>query len=316
MGHAEMVRDGATRYIKQLRALQLPERLRVAADAIAETIGSALRLGASLDANSMPFTFESLAKLNSDDKASLHNPYLIGYGDPSAPLIIVGTEHAFEFDHPRLRGPSPDACFAMADCALHALWLADGGERSGELAERLSGQKPAGPDILAGHRHPYEFLYPIPAGHMWRRLSHMITATGIALQQGAAPRWGSSAYMFELSDTAAAKEAGGALPSAARQQFLPSILASLEEARVLVFHGRWGVPSWDAIRESLAAAFLREPHDETFQPTWSYGPTKDYRSATAADGLKLVVIMQSPTRFGPTNAFLDGIGKLIAPYCE
>jgi hypothetical protein len=120
--------------------------------------------------------------------------------------------------------------------------------------------------------------------------------------------------MFELSDVAAAAQGHGRLPSAERQAFLPEIVRSLEDARVLVFHGRWTDAEWDAIREPIAAMFLG---DATARQVgaWTHGPAGDYRFATSRDDAKLVVLMQSPTRRGPTNAFLDEVGGLIRPYC-
>jgi hypothetical protein len=293
--------------------LLLVGHARGTADRIIETIENATRLGPALDVMDLAFSVDDLPELSTDHKTALHNPYLPGYGEPTARLVIVGTEHAFDFDAPRPRGPTPDACFAMADCGLHALWLADGAEIAPELAEHISGQVPRG-DALPGHRHPYEFLYPVPSGHMWRRLSRMMASAGFKLELGASRRWGAAAYMFELSDVAAASQGRGRLPSAERRAFLPEIVRSLEDARALVFHGRWNEAEWDAIREPIAAAFLGDAAAPQVG-AWTHGPASDYRFATSHDDAKLVVLMQSPTRRGPTNAFLDEVGGLIRPYC-
>lgn len=313
MAHADMVADGATRYLARLASLPLAGRARDTADRIVESIQNAMRLGPALEVADLTFSVDDLSVLSVDEKAALFNPYLPGYGEPSASLVLVGTEHAFDFGAPRPRGPSPDACFAMADCGLHALWLADEGETAPELAEHISGQEPRG-DAFPGHRHPYEFLYPVPAGHMWRRLSRMMAAAGFNLELGASRRWGASAYMFELSDVAAASQGRGRLPSTERQVFLPEIVRSLEDARALVFHGRWNERDWDAIRAPIAATFLGMA--APLAPiAWRHGPDGDYRFATSIDDAKVVVFMQSPTRRGPTNAFLDEVGRLIRRYC-
>lgn len=304
-----MVRDGAARYVAQLRASNIVGRARVAADHIIETIEAALREGAALDVDDVPFTYADLAGLTEGERAELRNPYLPGYGDPGARVLLVGTEHAFDFERPRPRGPSPEACFAAADCALHALWLTDGSELEDVLAEQVSGQAPHCGDTFPLHRHPYEYLYPVPSGHMWRRLSRMMVAAGVALDRCASPMWGSAAYMFEMSETAAADQGHGALPSAERQAFLKSIIGSMTDARVLVFHGRWKDPDWDGIRVPVAHEFIRSA-----SPTWTVSPSGDFRSAVSPDGKKLAVLMQSPTRRGRTNAFLDAVGTLIRPY--
>ncbi len=312
MAHANMVADGARRYIARLISLPLVGRARDTADRIIETIQNAMRLGPALEVADLAFSVEDLANLSVDEKTALQNPYLPGYGEPSASLVIVGTEHAFDFGAPRRRGPTPDACFATADCGLPALWLADEGETASELAEHISGQKPWG-DALPGHRHPYEFLYPVPSGHMWRRLSRMMAAAGFRLEAGPSQRWGAAAYMFELSDAAAASQGRGRLPSIERQRFLPEIMQSFTEARALVFHGRWNDPDWDEVREPIAATFLgwSAPLPAS---AWRHGPAGDYRFATSNDDTKRVVFMQSPTRRGRTNAFLDEVGRLIKPF--
>lgn len=313
MAHADMIADGATRYAARLGALPLAGDARETANRIIKTIQNAQRLGPALEVSDLTFSVDDLARLSSEEKAAMHNPYLPGYGEPTAALAIVGTEHAFDFGAPRRRGPTPDACFAMADCGLHTLWLADEAEIAPELAEHISGCEPWG-DALAGHRHPYEFLYPVSAGHMWRRLSRMMAAAGFTLEPGASRRWGVAAYMFELSDAAAASQDRGRLPSEARVAFLPKIVQSLEDARALVFHGRWKDPDWDTIRDPIAALFLGAA--EVLRPeSWTHGPDDDYRFAQNDDTTKLVVFMQSPTRRGRTNAFLDAVGGLLAPYC-
>lgn len=309
MSHADMVREGAIRYVAHLRASNIVGRARVAADHIIETVEAALRDGAALDPDDVPFTHVDLVGLTEAERAKLRNPYLPGYGAPEARLLLVGTEHAFDFERPRPRGPSPEACFAAADCALHALWLTDGSESEGVLAEHVSGQAPHCGDTFALHRHPYEYLYPIPSGHMWRRLSRMMVAAGVALEHCASPMWGSAAYMFEISETAAADQGHGALPSPERQAFLNSIIGSLAEARVLVFHGRWKDPDWDGIRVPLAQEFIGHPSS-----TWAPASSGDFRSAVSPDGNKLAVFMQSPTRRGRTNVFLDAVGTLTRPY--
>ena len=304
-----MVQKGATRYVEHLRASNIDGRAGVAANHIIETIEAALRDGAALDIGDVPFTHADLVGLNESEKAKLRNPYLPGYGAPEAQLLLVGTEHAFDFKQGRPRGPSPEACFAAADCALHALWLTDGSKSADVLAKHISGQTPHCRDTFALHRHPYEYLYPTPPGHMWRRLSRMMLAAGVALERCASPMWGSAAYIFEISETAAATQGNGALPSSERQAFLKSIIGSLAEARVLVFHGRWKDPAWDGIRGPLAQEFIEHP-----SPTWTPAPSGDFRSAVSPDGNKLAVFMQSPTRRGPTNVFLDAVGALIRHY--
>lgn len=303
--HAEIVGAGAGSYVAHLRALPLQGALRGVADKIIHTIENAGSLGPALSTSDVLLTVADLRGLTPDEKLQLHNPWLPGYGEPEARLLIIGTEHAFDFWKPRPKGPSSDACFAVADCALHALWLADGS--TAPLAEHLSGQLPHCTKAFSGHRHPYEFLYPVPPGHMWRRLSRMMRVAGLALDDCAAPKWGGAAYLFELSDRAAAGQRDGALPSIQRREFLPGLLESLRHARVLVFHGRWRAPDWDAIRLPLAAAFLG-----VTQPPWQLGKGGDFR--WAAEGDRLAVLMQSPTRRGPTNEFLDSVGQLIGPY--
>jgi hypothetical protein len=309
MSHADMVREGATRYVARLRAASIQARARDVADRVIETIEAALREGPALDVDDVPFTQDDLVGLTEAERANLRNSYLPGYGDPEARLLLIGTEHAFDFERPRRRGPSPEACFAVADCALHALWLADGSEAEDILAEHVSGQAPHCGETFALHRHPYEYLYPVPSGHMWRRLSRMMLAAGVALDRCASPMWGTAAYMFEMSETASADQGHGALPSAERQAFLKSIIGSMVEARVLVFHGRWKDVDWDGIRTPLAHEFIGDA-----SATWTSAASGDYRSAVSLDGNKLAVFMQSPTRRGRTNAFLDAVGSLIRPY--
>jgi hypothetical protein len=117
--------------------------------------------------------------------------------------------------------------------------------------------------------------------------------------------------MFELSESEAADQAGGALPSPERQAFLYSIVSALRSARVLVFHGRWNEVDWDAIRVPLATSFLAVE-----DPTWVMAPGEDYRYAESGDATKAVVLMQSPTRWGRTNDFIDDVGTLVGRYCD
>jgi hypothetical protein len=316
MPHAQLSRQGANDYVAQLQPLAAGQgHLAVAVRALVDSTMASLQHGPNLTVLSVPFHAGLLTAVVPDERRLLLNPWLPGYGSPAAKFAFVGTAHAFDSGGKRVgRGPRYESCLAL-NCALPLLWLADGGGSTAEVAARIVGTRHCHQRYEA-QRHPNEYLFPVSSGHTWPRLTRVLTAAGRSSARCAGWLWGANAYLFELSDRPSAQQVNEALPTLERRQFLPRLLSALVGARALVFYGQWRQPDWDRIRYVLASQFLGINADPAIGARWQTTP--DYRAITAGvpktDSARIVIIMQSPTRRGPTNAFLDAVGGAIGQH--
>jgi len=155
-----IVRLSASCYVEYLRHEVLvdgaSEAVRAAAWALVDSIEKA-RHGSSGDPSEIAFTASMLHEpASQDDGRQFVNQWSLGLGEPLAPVIVMGTEQAYEPDN--LEG------LALESCGSPILWLLDGGA---DVAAHLAGL----PEYGAGNRRPYQRhpsdYYPIARRHTW-----------------------------------------------------------------------------------------------------------------------------------------------------
>lgn len=217
-----------------------------------ETLELARERREHLAAGDMAFHSRMLEELSLQDREMLINQSSLGLGSATAPVIFVGSEHAYN-----LRDSLP---YSLEAVGLTILWLCGG---RADVTSRLSGNP--WPHSVPFHVHP-NALYRVHetkrGEHTWKVLASILTmAMGIAdrneLLGGYEPGLGDLAYQVELSAYPARRSYLGREPSRQRVEFLEELMQALQPtARVLVFHGRSRQEPWQSIQKRLARAFL------------------------------------------------------------
>jgi hypothetical protein len=234
---------------------------RLAMTRLIETLQSALDKRESLSSADVRFSASSLRHVTAPDRAALIDQWSLGLGRDDAPVVVVGTEHAYDLDDQGL------STFAVEGCSLSVLWLC-GSKREVvvKIAER--------PEWADGERGPFHF-YPNDyhrvqdwrsGNHTWKCLAKVMAwarddadwRTYLDWATGH-PRLGDVAYQVELSAHPSLRAAHGFDSTPERTSFLRHLVATLRDsARVLLLHGR-DHSAARKVRMELAVAFLGLP---------------------------------------------------------
>lgn len=183
------------------------------------------------------------------------NHYQLGYGRDDAPVLSIGTEHAYQ-----LLVRNPDG--THKDVGLREITI--------ESACSLYWLTGSRPDVVLKvgacpewhWRRPFDETWPY---HVYTAVYHRVGGGGTwstigrgVLQAGDAWRLalGDRCYQIELSAYPAVRATGGRAPTAERLRFLKEVLGSLRKtARVAIFHGTPKFATTDP-RPELAEVFL------------------------------------------------------------
>ena len=256
-----VVEEGARRYLAHLRALlgrssRAPRELalREVARPLAQGLEQVLRTRrlapGEIQIPEAPFT-------RGGGHPELTNPWAVGLGHPSAPVLAVGPEPRYALDHVE---------FLLEGLLLQALWLADAGV---EVAAAAVGCPPW--SQLPFQRYPNDF-YREPTRSTWGRLATLLAHawgedTRALLQpkgvaDNPAPHLLEDVYLLDLSTVPADWKQAAVTPLSEREAFLGELLASMPDARLLLLHGQPEEPGWEDVQLRLAARFLGFPLEE------------------------------------------------------
>ena len=151
-------------YLVEVRRQTLSGALRSAINHLVTSLAAAMTKRRGLVPSDVPFTTRSLKGLSGAERELLVNQWSLGVGNPSAPVIVMGTEHAYD-----VNGDWP-AGLAVESCANAILWLADD---RGPLAAHIEDDRTWTSARDRGyHRHPYD-----------------TTGSAVAIPGGWLPRW-------------------------------------------------------------------------------------------------------------------------------
>jgi hypothetical protein len=260
--HPDLIRKSLRGEAERLRRLpSTSETFATARDALIASLHAADESGFQLTASSVPFTVADIRPLTRSESRALANQFALGCGRDDAPIVVVGTEGAFDVPDPAsLSSDETAALFAVEGCAQSILW-ATGGD-------------PAIISHIAGNTAPFtrsnlDALRPIQlypndlhrvdkrrGMHTWRVLSQCFGSAGAQLlDPESAIGLGDLVYQIEMN-AVPSRRAHGLTSSAERYEFLSAVMTELREtATVLVFHGHPSDPKWSQ-RDRLANTFL------------------------------------------------------------
>jgi len=230
---------------------------RSALDALIETIDTALQRRTQVRAGEIPFSKTSMSGLPEADWMRFLNDFTLGFGSDQAPVIVVGTEEAYEAGSENLAG---------WNCCCAVLWLC--GSRQDVLA-KVAGREFAsrpGEGRRPYHLHANDYHH-VELGrgrHTWECVAQVVAgdaAPRSLLDGSGAQSLGDLCYQVEVSAYPAQSSIAGRSPTPDRYRFLRKLIASLSpQARVLIFHGRAGDPRW-GWRRALGRVFLSADED-------------------------------------------------------
>jgi hypothetical protein len=301
LAHPAVVVDSAESYAARLDDLIGSGNLQVAgqeaANALRNSIRNGLAAGAELGIDDVPFTAALLERCDRNERAALVNQWSLGIGHDGAPVIVMGTEHAYDVEQ--------TAGLALESCGSALLWLADDGP---DLARWIAhDQRWVGNAGRAYHRHPSD-QYPVAAGHTWPTVSHVLR---VALSE-----LGEHAYQVERSAHPAGTSSAGAAPTVERRAFLVRLLQDFRASgRVLILHGKTSTTDqeWEACNLALTLTFLNqeslaEPDEcrvgKASIRRWAH----DGRTVFHTWALNAGALAWS----GAPGAYVDRLGELVA----
>lgn len=201
-----------------------------------------------------------IERLTCPEKLSLLNPFSLGLGSPTAPVIAVGTEHAY------------DLCslenLVLEGYSLTALWQHDvGADVAGTLAERQDWRRSP---LRPFHLHPTDY-YPISSGHTWSKLARLLSLTGVpALTATTTRNLCDCAHQIELSHVPAKRVIDGSPTSKRRRDFLAEAFKTFATcgAKVVLIHGS---SADESARDVVVTSFLEQSNELSALPSISIG---------------------------------------------
>jgi hypothetical protein len=226
-----IVELSATNYLADLRRLvstKCSPPCRDAAIEVARIIKVALKRRVMLRPSDVSDLRPLLQRIPRDERGSLINQSSLGLGSPTAPILIVGQEHAYDVD--TLEN------LALEACGLTVLWLCGG---RADIAAKLSGLCAT----RAFNLHPADYYPEQPSGHTWHYVAKILGASGCD--------FGQRAHLIEISAHPATTQDQGKPPSEQRLVFLREFSRRTKVKEVL-FHGT----RWRSKQRALAAAYL------------------------------------------------------------
>jgi len=291
--------QGYEEHLANLEAHRDP-RVRRTANQFALTYRMARKHRAALDRDDVLINPNAVRNLIMRDHRSLFvNQWELGLGCDSAPILVLGAEHAYE--------PADDTNlvnFCLESIGSGVVWLTSG---AAAITQALSDGA-----VCAGrpfHVHPNDY-YHVGDEHTWANL-----ATAIGFPNQHAPRQvpglGAFCYQIELSAYAARSADDSQPPTPSRLAFLRSIVARLRNtARVLLIHGSRSSRSHERARFELATCFLgisAEPQLSRPHPL-----SESQRPVSVADYAgRRVIRTRALSNQGITLEFLNKIAYLV-----
>jgi hypothetical protein len=244
----------ARKYLDQIQsfARTKPETVIDVLLGLTRTIRKAIDKKGRLTTRDISFNESMLQSLSLYNRAKLINQYSLGLGSALAPVIFVGTEHAYD-----LTDTLP---FTLEAVGLTILWLCGG---KPEVTTKISGI-PWVYDVPF-HIHP-NALYRVhetkQGQHTWKVLASIVAQVmdmpePIDLLRGTNPGLGDLTYQVELSTYPALRSFRGQEPTSNRIEFLEELLSAMRKtSRVVVFHGKQNQEAWQSYRLRLSRRFL------------------------------------------------------------
>ena len=310
MRYPQVVRRSAEAYAEHLaRTSSLSAGGRCAAEALVETLNSAVAEGVELRPDHVRATWRQLAAAEIPDAEGLLNHWQLGYGNDSAAVISIGTEHAYEL-MPKLRDNTPvDVGLAemTMECLVAVIWLT---ASKPQVLQRIASAPWWGWATGFSANRPYHIYtanyYKVSARSTWAIIGRDVLRGGADWRTALAER----CYQVELSAYPARQSVGGRGPSEDRIRFLQFLLGEIRPtARVLIFHGTPKFADLDP-REALAAAFLGLEH--LGAPTQS-GRDSGRREWRVFDsGQRRAIFSRALSGLNVSTEYLEQITRLVA----
>ncbi len=288
-----------SQFLRQLAANSDNVELCRVASLLAETVDLAMEKGEQLGPDDLMFSVTDLRTLDLDAREALLNQYALGFGRDDAPIVVMGTEHAYELDH-----EDELVNFCLESCCGAVMWACGG---SGELVRRLSG---GDVDIERPfHIHPNDYFQERGA-HTWVRLARVVGRGGEE-RIGAEPGLGDLCYQIDLSAHPKQRNSDSVPPTQERLEFLVQAMHALRgTSRVLLFHGKANDNGpWAAARDLLARAFTALPASEPFRWVDLSEPNRPLQYADV--GACRIIVTRALANAGVTLEFLEQLAALV-----
>lgn len=233
----------------------LSANARQALEALEESLEAALTKGTATTDEDVTFTWQLMRRVPIAEADWFINEYQLGYGRDDAPVVAVGTEHAYQLLVHNTDGSRREEGLTelTMECANPIFWLT----KSPQAVVRKIGDVPWWKlKWQLGAQYPYH-IYPAVyhmSGSMgtWACIGRTVLGGGALWRQVLGER----CYQIELSAFPAARSSEGRSASPIRLDFLNELMRALRTtARVLLFHG---TPKFSASdpRDGLARIFL------------------------------------------------------------
>jgi hypothetical protein len=257
MRYPELVEDSASLYVAHLQGIHetLSPGGKFASQCLIDTLEAARLEGEGLDPTQATATWRQMAAASIDDADGLLNQWQLGYGRDDAPVIAVGTEHAYELRPPDRHKHPMDVGLAeiTAECLVAAIWLCN--SRPDVLTRMLLAPWWNWQADFAEAR-PYHVYtadyYRTGSRATWPTLGRDILLGGADWRTVLGQR----CYQIELSGYPVLQSSGGREPARVRIDFLKRVVTAMRDtARVLILHGTPKFTEHDP-RVVVAASFL------------------------------------------------------------
>ena len=253
--HPRLIEISADRYLSQLRNASLSSLGARALKSLDRSITDGALWKSDVPLESVTFSWEVMSQVPLQDADHFINHYQLGHGRDDAPVVSIGTEHAYQ-----LLVRNPDGTYR--NVGLREITM-----ESGCALFWLTGSRP---DVIAKvsacpewrWRRPFDESWPYhiyPAeyhkaggGGTWNTIGRGVLQAGDSWRLALGDR----CYQIELSAYPAVRATRGRAPTAERLRFLGDVLETLgKTARVAIFHG---TPKFATIdpRLELAKVFL------------------------------------------------------------
>ena len=334
--YPDIVRLSARMYREDLVSKQLSGTFQPPTDAGVDRLIPLLRRveeGSQIDAAEVAFTVANVQHASQVETVALVNEWSLGWGRDDAKLLVMGTEEAYAIDRP--------TDVAQWHCGCAAGW-ASGGRR--EVIEtidpRLVDPGFGCPPTQAAdwdrrrefHVHANDYFrvhLPIwdedmnkcrrPGRSTWKLLSEVIAGRGNwrPLLEVYSGTLGDLCHQVEVSAYPARQSVGGMPPTAARLDFLGTLVETFRKsARVLLFHGRPYEPEWGG-REGLGARFLGLSASTPFEWTKDSFVSEKGRVQTVwynTEGERTVILTRA-LNGSVQGRVLDRLHQLVGSAC-
>lgn len=311
MRYPELVDESISLYVAHLERTHesLSPGGNFATRCLIDTLEAARLKGQRMDPTEATATWRQMAAASVDDAGVLLNQWQLGYGRDDAPVISIGTEHAYEL-RPLDRHKRPmDVGLAeiTIECLVAAIWLCN--SRPDVLTRMLSAPwwnwQADFSEARPYHVYTADYYRTAPRA-TWPTLGRDVLRGG--------PDWrtvlGQRCYQIELSGYPALQSLGGREPSRARIDFLRKLVSTMRDtARVLILHGTPKFTEHDP-RLAVGASFLGV--DVLGQATGEGTDSKERRWETYdRNGLR-VILSRALSGTNVSSEYLALIARLVA----